>query len=116
MKLPNDIGFVALWCRDLARQRAFFTDALGLSVRHATEEAVVLGGGAPLLVLHATGPTTLHLAGTAQFGYFVEDLEGWTDHLVRKGADVWRSAADLGDGKKLIAVKTPAGQFLVLAG
>jgi catechol-2,3-dioxygenase len=116
VKLSSQIDFLALWCANLNAQRKFFEHVLGCSTQHEGTGVVVLDRGGTALVLHEAEGRTKHLAGSLQIGFYVESLDQWYDHLIEAGAEVWRSDVDLGDGRKLIAVKTPGGQFLALAG
>ena len=88
---------------------------VGSTKTEGTGVAVFDRSGTPLVLHEAQGPTE-HLAGSLQLGFNVDSLDKWYDHLIESGAEVWRSDVDLGDGRKLIAVKTPGGQFLALAG
>ena len=107
---------MAMWCADLKRQRDFFQETLGHAIRYEADDLIVLDTNGPALVLHQADESLSHLNGTLQIGFYVDGLDAWYDHLLESGGEVWRSDAKLEGGYRLLAVKTPGGQFLALAG
>ena len=114
---PGEIAFVALWTKDLPKQRRFFVEVMGFDVRQETPQALVLGAGVSTTVVlqHAFGATA-HLDGETHIGYFVEDLGPWIERLRRAGALVLGEPTDVGNGHQAIVARTPGGQHFALVG
>lgn len=77
------IGQIAIVCRDVARARDFYRDALG--VRHLFDAGPTLSffdcGGTRLMLSPAEGEA----AGTSVLYFFVSDIEGRRRELEGKG-------------------------------
>lgn len=116
MRLPKDIGFVSMWCLDLPAQRALFVQTLGAQVEYEDANAVVLGGSSAQVVLRRADWHNGHLAGSSHVGYFVDHLDQWMIHLAAQGVRIEVAGADVGQGRRAVVFRTPAGQFLTLIG
>jgi len=119
------IGAVTLFVEDLARARAFYSQAFGLPVHFEDADSVVFRFGGTLvnlLVASAAGelvePATVGAAGNgprAQFTLDVEDVDATCAELSARGIALLNGPVDRPWGVRTAAFQDPDGNVWEIA-
>lgn len=118
----DGLDSLILFVADLAQARAFYVDALGLSVLFEDEIIVVVGGPEGRIVLHRNDrghdERGIFPAGTGVGGaavrLAVDDPDAWERHATDRGLTVVWPAQDAIWGR-FVVLADPDGRSVVLA-
>jgi catechol 2,3-dioxygenase-like lactoylglutathione lyase family enzyme len=111
------IGTVMLGVREMDRSLAFYRDALGLVVRHASSEFSFLdGGGVALALRQAAGLERVDDGRWAEIVFQVEDVDAAYGELSARGVE-FRVEPRIVTGAQLAAdFRDPDGHVLSILG
>src|SRR5271165_4178625 len=112
-----NLGIVTLYVNDMAREKAFYTDIVGLPVdeENSGPAFVMLQfGSGPLFALESTSilpPGQAHPAGSFEIGLEVEDVDGVYTSWKAKGVNLVSAPSDKPFGREFLA-RDPEGHYL----
>jgi catechol 2,3-dioxygenase-like lactoylglutathione lyase family enzyme len=111
------VGIVMLFCRDLAKSKAFYTETLGLAItpQMSSDTFILLDlPGGPPISLQPMGDLPAGVGaepGAFTLGLLVDDVNATYQDLQDKGVELLTEVYDIGVGRSFRA-KDPDGQVL----
>lgn len=117
--MPMSLGLVSIYCEDLERARAFYTEQLGLAVAEpfSGPDFIFLVAGTTGVALRrmSEAPKGAQAgAGSIELSFVVEDVHATRADLVAKGVEVTTEVGDVGAGLAFLA-RDPEGHMLAFA-
>jgi catechol 2,3-dioxygenase-like lactoylglutathione lyase family enzyme len=117
--MSKSLGLVTLYCRDLERARAFYTETLGLAIapEFTGPEFIFLAlgsAGIALRPLSAALEGAQAGSGSIELTILVDDVDATYADLTAKGVDIRTEIGDVGAGRAFF-VRDPEGHMLAFA-
>lgn len=117
--MPISLGLVSIYCQDLERARAFYTETLGLAIAEpfSGPAFIFLVAGANGVALRplTEAPSGAQAgAGSIELSFLVEDVYAARANLIAKGVEVTTEVGDVGAGYAFLA-RDPEGHMLAFA-
>ena len=114
--ISNQISYVALWSKDLDKNRGIFANLLGIPIAYEDDNVVVFQTEGTQLVLQRATDADAGLDGTIQFGFEVEDLDEVTQTLVSNDQDIAVNREELDPEQRITVLRLPSGQSVEFIG
>lgn len=113
------LGLISIYCENMERTRAFYTDQLGLTVAEpfSSAEFVFLVAGVNGIALRPLNDAPAGAragAGSIELSFVVADVHATRADLVAKGVEVTTEVGDVGAGFAFLA-RDPEGHMLAFA-
>ncbi len=117
--MSKTLGLVSVYCEDLERARAFYTEKLGLAVAPEFSGPdfifLVAGGvGVALRPLSSAPEDARTGAGSIELTFLVEDVDATYADLQANGVDIRSEIGDIGAGRAFLA-RDPEGHMFAFA-
>jgi catechol 2,3-dioxygenase-like lactoylglutathione lyase family enzyme len=117
--MPMSLGLVSIYCQDLERARAFYTETLGLAIAEpfSGPDFIFLVAGTTGVALRpvAEAPEGAQAgAGSIELSFLVEDVHATRADLIARGVEVTTEVGDVGAGFAFLA-RDPEGHMLAFA-
>jgi catechol 2,3-dioxygenase-like lactoylglutathione lyase family enzyme len=114
--ISNQISYIALWSRDLDKNRGIFANLLGIPIVYEDDNVVVFQTEGTQLVLQRATGADANLDGTIQFGFEVDDLDDVTQTLESNGQEIAVNRENLDPAQRVTVLRLPSGQSVEFIG
>jgi catechol 2,3-dioxygenase-like lactoylglutathione lyase family enzyme len=108
------IGYVTLWCADLAETRDVMNRSLGLPIAFEDSTVVVFAVQGTQLILRVAVGENEFRAGTMEMGFYLDALQPITDTLKTNTPNLLIENRLVEGAQPVASVRMPGGQYIEL--